>query len=125
MVSIRIVGGWFYAMRRVLATVCVGLLAVLIGYKVIFGANGMKVWEGKRTEYQRLRQDIDDENAKHEQLQRKIDALQRADPSAIQKVAREQLGYVMPGDHVLYEPQAKAVAKSAPPPASPEASAQK
>ena len=101
MVSIRIVGGWFYAMRRVLATICVGLLAVIIGYKVIFGANGMKVWEGKRVEYQRLRQDIDDENAKHEQLQRKVDALQRGDPSAIQKVAREQLGYVMPGDHVL------------------------
>jgi cell division protein FtsB len=125
MVSIRIVGGWFYAMRRVLATVCVGLLAVLIGYKVIFGANGMKVWEGKRAEYQKLRQDIDDENGKHEQLQRHVDALQREDPGAIQKVAREQLGYVMPGDHVLYEPQAKPIAKSIAPPAPPQAAAQK
>ncbi len=123
MVSIRIVGGWFYAMRRVLATVGVGLLAVLIGYKVIFGANGMKVWEAKRAECQKLRQEIDDQTAKHELLQRKVEALQREDPSAIQKVAREQLGYVMPGDHVLYETQAKALPKPAP--ASAETAAQK
>ena len=34
-------------MRRVLATVCIGLLAVPIGYKVVFGANGMKVWQAQ------------------------------------------------------------------------------
>src|ERR1019366_2358226 len=35
--TIRIAGGWFYRMRRVLATLCIGVLAIFIGYKVIFG----------------------------------------------------------------------------------------
>ena len=105
--TIRIAGGWFYRMRRVLATLCIGVLAVFIGYKVIFGANGMKVYEGKRAEAVRLQQQIDQEKAINEQLQHQVDSLQREDPSAIEKEAREQLGYVKPGEIVLVEPQAK------------------
>ena len=59
--TVRIAGGWFYRMRRVLATLCIGVLAIFIGYKVIFGANGMKVYEDKRAEAVRLQQQIDDE----------------------------------------------------------------
>jgi cell division protein FtsB len=111
MISIRIAGGWLYAMRRVLATVCIGVLAVFLGYKVIFGANGMKIWQAKRAEYDKLRVQIDEETDKHEQLRRHVDALQREDPSAIEKEAREQLGYVRPGETVLYEQRAKPVPK--------------
>ena len=107
MFSIRIVGGWFYAMRRVLATVCIGLLAVLIGYKVIFGANGMKVWQAKRTQAATLKHEIDADTAVHEQLQHQVDLLRQADPSTIEKEARERLGLVRPGEHVLYETTAK------------------
>ena len=114
MLSIRIVGGWLYAMRRVFGTVCIGLLAVLVGYKAVFGANGMKVWQGKRAEVQRLQQQIDQELATHEQLQRHVDALQKEEPSAIEKEAREQLGYVKRGETVLYEQQPR------PTPAPPE-----
>src|SRR5271165_4382306 len=91
MSSTRIAGGWFFAMRRILATVCIGLLAVLIGYKVVFGANGMKVWEAKRAEVERLQQEIEAEKTTH-----------------------EQLGFVKPGEHVLYEPPPKSDPKQPP-----------
>jgi cell division protein FtsB len=114
MFSTRIAGGWLFAMRRVLATICIGLLAVLIGYKVVCGANGMKVWEAKRTEVERLQQEIEVEKTRHEQLQHHVDLLQRADPSTIEKEAREQLGFVKPGEHVLYEPAPKSDPKQPP-----------
>jgi cell division protein FtsB len=112
--TIRIAGGWFYRMRRVLATLCIGVLTIFIGYKVIFGANGMKVYEDKRAEAVRLQQQINDEKLKNEQLQHQVDSLQREDPNAVEKEAREQLGYVKPGEVVLVEPQAKPDAKHAP-----------
>jgi cell division protein FtsB len=108
MFSIRIAGGWFYAIRRVVATICIGLLAVLIGYKVVFGANGMKVWQTKRAEIQKLQQEIEADTAVHERLQRQVDLLQREDPGTIEKEARERLGLVRPGEHVLYEQAPKA-----------------
>jgi cell division protein FtsB len=112
--TVRIAGGWFYRTRRVLATLCIGVLAIFIGYKVIFGANGMKVYEGKRAEAVRLQKQIDDEKRKNEQLQQRVDSLQREDPIAIEKEAREQLGYVKPGEVVLVEPQARPDPKRAP-----------
>jgi cell division protein FtsB len=112
--TLRIAGDWFYRMRRVLATLCIGVLAVFIGYKVIFGANGMKIYEGKRAEAVRLQQQIDQEKIKNEQLQHQVDNLQREEPNAIEKEAREQLGYVKPGEIVLVEPQAKTDTRRAP-----------
>ena len=101
-------------MRRVLATLCIGVLAVFIGYKVIFGANGMKIYEGKRAEAARLQQQIEQEKAKNEHLQRQVESLQREDPSAIEKEAREQLGYVKPGEVVLVDPPSKTEPKHPP-----------
>ncbi len=106
-VTIRIAGGWVYRMRRVLATLCIGVLAVSIGYKVVFGANGMKIWQSKRAEVQRLEQEITRKKLEHEQLQHYVEGLQRGDPSIIEKEAREQLGYVKPGEVVLFEQRGK------------------
>ena len=113
-VTIRIAGNWLYRMRRVLATLCIGLLAVLIGYKVVFGANGMKVWQAKRAEVQILQQDINRAQVEREDLQRHVQALQRGEPSVIEKEAREQLGYVKPGEVVLFEQRSRPVPKFAP-----------
>lgn len=98
-------------MRRVLATLCIALLAVSIGYKVVFGANGMKVWQGKRAEVQRLQQEIAREKLEHDQLQHRVEGLQHGEPSMIEKEAREQLGFVKPGEVVLFEQKAKADAR--------------
>lgn len=106
-ITIHIAGRWLYQMRRILATICITLLAVFIGYKVIFGANGMKVWQTKRAEALNLQKDIDRRQLEYQQLQHEVDALQRADRDVIVKEAREQLGYVMPGEVVLFEPKAK------------------
>jgi len=89
-------------MRLVFATLCVALLAVAAGYKFVYGSNGMLVYKGKRAEYQRLQQEIENENLRHQQLQERVKALQ-ADPRTIEREAREQLGYVRPGEMILVQ----------------------
>ena len=96
-----------FAMRRVVATVCIGVLAGFIGYGAVFGANGMKVWQAKRAEVEKLQHEIEADSTVHEQLQHHVDLLQREDPSTIEKEARERLGFVKPGEHVLYEQEPK------------------
>lgn len=91
-------------MRRILATLCIALLAVGAGYKVVYGANGTIVYKQKRAEYQQLQQQIEEEKQMHEQLENRVRALQ-SDPKAIEKEAREQLGYVRPGERVLVQRQ--------------------
>jgi cell division protein FtsB len=106
-------------MRRVLATLCIGALAVLVGYKAIFGPNGMMVYRDKKAQYQNLQQEIEREQAENERLQRQVNLLQ-TDRNTIVKEARTQLGYVMPGDIVLLEPQPKLDAKLPQPPPDPQ-----
>ncbi len=103
MVSTGRAAKWFYAMRRVLATLCIGVLAVLIGYKVVVGANGTMEWRAKRAEYLRLQQEIDKATLEHQELENHVKKLQ-SDPNTIVKEAREKLGYVMPGEVVLVRP---------------------
>jgi cell division protein FtsB len=89
-------------MRRVLATLAVGVLAFLIGYKAIFGANGMLVYRAKRAELQRLQQEIERQNQENRDLSHYVAGLQ-SDPRVIEKEAREQLGYVKKGETILLE----------------------
>ena len=79
-ITVRIAGNWVYRMRRILATLCIALLAIFLGYRVVFGANGMKVWESKRAEVQRLENEIEHQKLEQEQLQHQVDGLQRGDP---------------------------------------------
>ena len=100
--TVRIAGKWLHQMRRVLATLIIALLAVAAGYKVVYGPNGTIVYKAKRAEYERLRQEIADETQRQQELQDKVKALQ-SDPKAIEKEAREQLGYVRRGEKVLVQ----------------------
>ena len=113
-ITVRIAGNWVYRMRRVLATLCIAALAVFLGYRVVFGANGMKVWESKRAQVERLESEIERKKTEHDQLQHHVDGLQQGIPSVIEKEAREQLGYVKPGEVVLFEQKAKSDPKPAP-----------
>ena len=101
-ITVRIAGKWLHRMRRILATLCIALLAVAAGYKVVYGRNGMIVYKAKRAEYQQLQQEIVDENQHHQELEDRVRGLQ-SDPRAIEKEAREQLGYVRPGEKVLVQ----------------------
>ncbi len=89
-------------MRRVLATLVIALLAAGAGYKVIYGPNGTIVYKAKKAEYKHLQQEIADETQRQQELQDKVKALQ-SDPKAIEKEAREQLGYVRQGETVLVQ----------------------
>ena len=106
MSSVGKVGCWFYHMRRILATLCIGVLAALIAYKVVFGANGTVEWRSKRAEYQKVQHEIEVDNQVHQDLQTRVRKLQ-SDRDTIIKEAREKLGYVMPGEVVLVQPQPK------------------
>jgi cell division protein FtsB len=106
-VTVRITERWIYRMRRVLAMLCLAALSVLIGYKVVFGANGMKVWEGKKAEASQLQLQIDHMLDEQEKLQRQVDGLRRGDAPIIEKEAREQLGFVKRGEVVLFEQRTK------------------
>jgi cell division protein FtsB len=97
---------WIYRVRRIAATLCIGVLAVLIGYKAVVGANGAVQWRAKRAEYKHLQQEIEKAKLEHEELENRVRKLQ-TDPNTIVKEAREKLGYVMPGEVVLVQPQPK------------------
>ena len=111
MVRSEMFKNWVRRTGRVMATVCIGLLAVLIGYKVVFGANGTVEWRAKRVEYQQLQQDIEKATLEHQQLETRVKKLQ-SDPNTIVKEAREKLGYVMPGEVVLVQPQSRPEVRS-------------
>jgi cell division protein FtsB len=100
--TVRIAGKWLHRMRRVLATLVIALLAAAAGYKVIYGSNGTIVYKAKKAEYERLRQDIVDQTQRQHELEERVKALQ-SDPKAIEKEAREQLGYVRPGEKILVQ----------------------
>lgn len=86
-------------MRRKLATAAVGVLACLLGYHVVFGANGLMVYEHKRAEYRQLEEQNRVMQQQNQDLEHQIKAL-KTDPQAIEKEAREQLHYVRPGEVV-------------------------
>jgi len=106
-VTVRVTERWVYRMRRVLVTVCMAVLTVPIGYKVVFGANGMKVWEGKKAQASHLQEDIDRMRDEQDKLQRHVDLLRSGDPGTIVKEAREQLGFMKPGEVVLFEQRSR------------------
>jgi cell division protein FtsB len=100
-----------YALRRRVATVTVGLLAAFLFVHVMFGANGMVIYRQKRAEYQVLRKQIVQVQQENELYTQQIQGL-KSDQKAVEKEAREQLGYAKPGEYVYVAPTP---AKPAPP----------
>jgi cell division protein FtsB len=92
-----------YRLRRRLATIAVGLLTLLLFMHVVLGANGMVVYKQKKTEYQSLQRRVIQMQQENDQYTRQIQAL-KTDQSAIEKEAREQLGYAKPGEYVYVPP---------------------
>ena len=99
----------FYRTRRRWATGGVAFLAAMVAFHVIFGANGIFVFEKKRSEYRRLDQELRSLEEENARLNQRIRAL-RTDPKTIEKEAREQLRYARPGEQIF------AVPETAPPP---------
>ena len=100
-----------YALRRRIATVAVTVLTASLFVHVMFGANGMVVYRQKRAEYEALRKQIVQEQQENDRYTQQVQGL-KSDQKAIEKEAREQLGYAKPGEYVYVPPTP---AKPAPP----------
>jgi len=95
-----------YAARRKLGTATVGALVVWMFVHVMFGPNGMIVYQQKRIEYNKLQQDIQVLQQQNQRYSEQVKAL-KSDPKAIEKAAREELRYARPGEVVYVVPSAK------------------
>ena len=82
-----------------------GALLCLIGYHVVFGANGFMMFRQKRAESQKLEQEIQTLQRDNARSQQQIKAL-KSDPQAIEKEARERLHYARSGEMVYKLPSA-------------------
>lgn len=81
-----------------------GLLA-LLAVAALLGENGLiRLWQ-LRQEVTTLHRQVQELEAENERLSRSIDRL-RQDPAVIEKIARERLGLVKPGERVLRFPAA-------------------
>ena len=103
---------WVYSSRRKLATCAVGLLAFALAYHVVFGANGLMVYEKKRKEYRQLQEQNRSLQQQNEELEKQNKAL-KTDAQAIEKEAREHLHYARSGE-VVYTVPTKPAAPQAP-----------
>jgi len=105
-----------YRCRRRLATVGVVMLACMLGYHVVFGANGMVVYRNKRAEYRDLQRQMVSLQQENERLTQQNSEL-KTNPAAIEREAREQLHLTRPGETVYVVPPDQQAAPK--PPAAP------
>jgi len=87
--------------RRKAATVAAAALALAVAYHVVFGANGLTVYEQKRQETHRLNQQMMELQRENDLLTGHVSRLE-SDPNAIEHQAREELHYARPGE-VIYD----------------------
>jgi cell division protein FtsB len=85
------------------ATVAFFATAALLFVHVMFGANGMVVFRQKRAEYDSLQKKLIQVDQENDRYTQKIESL-KTDKKAIEKEAREQLGYVKPGEYKYVSP---------------------
>jgi cell division protein FtsB len=94
-----------YHWRRRLATVGVAVLAGMLAWHVLFGANGMLAYHQKRIDSRSLDAEIESLQRENQRLQKEIESL-KSDPKAIEREAREQLRYARPGEVIYTYPPA-------------------
>jgi cell division protein FtsB len=103
-------GDAFYGNRRRLATGAAALLAIMVGYHVVFGKNGLTAYQNKRHDLRDLQTQTQQLEQDNERLRSHVERLTN-DPDAIEHEAREALHYARPGEVIYTMP---ADPKSAP-----------
>lgn len=91
------------SLRRRVATVVVVLLAVVLAYGVVAGADGLAAYHQKRTEDHVLEQQIQKLQQDNSRLKDRVQRLTN-DPNTIEHEARKMLHYARPGE-VIYKLQ--------------------
>lgn len=99
--------GW-----RKVATGAAALLAISMGYHVIFGQNGLTVYQQKRQDAESLDRQLHSLQRENELLKGHVERLQN-DPNAIEHQAREELHYTRPGEVIYTLPATPAPASDA------------
>ena len=105
---------WLVHSRRKLATFGAALVACLLAYHVVFGANGLVQFEQKRKEYREVQEQNRSLDQQNQELEKQNQAL-KTDTQAIEKEAREHLHYVRSGE-VVYTLPAKPAVPAVPAP---------
>jgi cell division protein FtsB len=89
-----------YRMRRRIATGVAVVVAVLLGYHVVVGQNGVTAFVQKRTDDRDLKKQIESLQQENERMKMHVDRLKN-DPDEIEHEARQRLHYARPGE-VIY-----------------------
>ena len=92
--------GLAFRSRRRIATALAVVLAVVLGYHVVFGQNGLTIYQQKKLEDRTLSLKIHDLQEQNSQLKAHVERLKNS-PDAIEHEAREKLHYTRPGE-VIY-----------------------
>ena len=79
------------------------MLAIGLGYHVVFGHNGLIVYKQKRDEAISLENQLQALRRENDQLKDHTERLQ-SDPNAIEHQAREELHYTRPGEVIFTLP---------------------
>lgn len=95
----RIQVGW-----RKAATGAAAILALALGYHVIFGQNGLTAYQQKRQDAHKLELQLHNLQQENDRLKGHVERLQ-SDPNAIEHQAREELHYTRPGEVIYTLPQ--------------------
>lgn len=90
--------GIWSVLTKVAAGLVIVALLLLIGMKFL---PLLQQNERMRADIMRLQTQLQMEEARSKQLQAQIDEL-RNDPAAIERLAREKLGYAKPGETVIH-----------------------
>jgi cell division protein FtsB len=99
-------GEGVYGARRKIATGAAGVLAITVGYHVIFGQNGLTAYRAKRNSERELRMQMQILQRENAELRGHVDRLSN-DPNAVEHEAREQLHYTRPGEVIYTMPTGK------------------
>jgi len=83
------------------------LAALFLLMDDVFGAHGFVAMRRMEKEIGAARQEIERLNAENRDLGEQVKAL-RSDPQLIEKIARDELGLVRPGEVIIRIPQAPA-----------------
>jgi cell division protein FtsB len=102
-----------YGQRRRIATVLAIVIAVLVGYHALFGANGVVAYRAKRSEDHRLAQQLEKMKVENAHLKSHVEHL-KTDPDAIEYEAQTRLRYTRPDQVIVLN----SVANSATPAAN-------
>lgn len=88
------------------------MLAVAVGYHVVFGQNGLTAYQQKLNDTRMLERQLLVLTEENEELRGHVERL-ASDPGAIEHQAREELHYTRPGEVIITLPVERAGMKMA------------